>query len=216
MSDEGASFLARWSKRKAEARFGLPEVEAEKPREAPVQATPPAGNDDDESEVPLEDLPPIESIDASTDLTAWLRKKVPEEWKQAALSRVWAADPAISQFTGLADYAWDWNAPDGVPGFGPLRASDNVAELLAQAIGRLPKKETPEAPEIAAEHGEAPAAEEDLADQADTEMPNKTPDAVDGGEGPVKESYFDTTAEKPPVTEPPVPRTRRGGGALPS
>jgi hypothetical protein len=216
MSEDGGSFLSRWSKRKAEARFGEPEVQAEKPPEAPAPAIPPAGNDDDQSEIPLEDLPPIESIDASTDLTAWLRKKVPEEWKRAALSRVWASDPAISQFTGLADYAWDWNAPDGVPGFGPLRATDNVAELLDQAIGRLPKKETAEAVEIAAQHDEVSAAEECPPDQIDTEMPKKASDAEHIDESLTDESQSGTTAEKPAITEPPILRTRRGGGALPS
>ena len=216
MSDEGASFLTRWSKRKAEARFGELNVQADKAPAPPAPATPPAGKDDDQSEIPLEDLPPIESIDASTDLTAWLRKKVPEEWKQAALSRVWAADPAISQFTGLADYAWDWNAPDGVPGFGPLRATDNVAELLDQAIGRLPKMEAPEAVEIAAQHDEVSAAEENPPDQIDTETPKKASDAEHIDESLTDESQSDTTTEKPAIAEPPVLRTRRGGGALPS
>jgi hypothetical protein len=31
-------------------------------------------------------------------------------------------DPAIRNFIGLADYAWDFNAPDTIPGFGTLPA----------------------------------------------------------------------------------------------
>jgi len=29
-------------------------------------------------------------------------------------------DPAIQNYIGLSENSWDFNAPDGVPGFGPL------------------------------------------------------------------------------------------------
>jgi hypothetical protein len=29
-------------------------------------------------------------------------------------------DPAIRNYIGLSEYSWDFNAPGGVPGFGPL------------------------------------------------------------------------------------------------
>lgn len=29
-------------------------------------------------------------------------------------------DPAIRNYVGLSEYSWDFNAPGGVPGFGPL------------------------------------------------------------------------------------------------
>jgi hypothetical protein len=31
-------------------------------------------------------------------------------------------DPAIKSFVGLSENAWDFAAPDGVPGFAPLHA----------------------------------------------------------------------------------------------
>jgi hypothetical protein len=34
------------------------------------------------------------------------------------------ADPAIRFAVGLAENAWDFSAPDGVPGFGPLLVAD--------------------------------------------------------------------------------------------
>ena len=138
MSDESESFLERWSKRKAEARTGAKSDECQEQAEASKPLAP----DAEPEEIALEDLPPIESIDASTDLTHWLRKRVPEVWRQAALKRVWASDPAISQFTGLAENSWDWNAPDGVPGFGPLSPADNVAQLLERVIGQMPLGDT--------------------------------------------------------------------------
>jgi hypothetical protein len=155
----------------------------------------------------LEDLPPIDSIDASTDLTPWLKKKLPENWKRAALSRVWAADPAISQFTGLADYAWDWNAPDGVPGFGPLRATDDVVQLLAQAIGQTPKR-------AIAESEEADASQPKSSQPP--EMPKEAADEAFVDESLI--SQLEGTAEdsqSPTIEDHKIVRRRRGGGALP-
>jgi hypothetical protein len=77
---------------------------------------------------------------------------VPAELTRAALRRAWVADPAIRDFVGLAENAWDFTAPGGVPGFGPLPAIDDVARLAAQVAGVLPTA----APETAtAEEGEA-------------------------------------------------------------
>jgi hypothetical protein len=42
----------------------------------------------------------------------------------------------------LSENSWDFTAPDGVPGFGPMRASDDVRELLAQ-VGRQGTGVTP-------------------------------------------------------------------------
>jgi hypothetical protein len=47
-------------------------------------------------------------------------------------------DPAIRNFVGLAEYAWDFNAPDAVHGFGPLRPTDDIGRLLAQAVRNEP------------------------------------------------------------------------------
>jgi hypothetical protein len=57
---------------------------------------------------------------------------------QAALRRAWVAGPAIRDFFGLAENAWDFTAPGGVPGFEPLRAIDDVQRLAAQVAGVLP------------------------------------------------------------------------------
>jgi hypothetical protein len=215
MSDD-ETFLARWSKRKAEARTGEMPTDALAPTH-PLEPVHPAGTEESEAdEVRLEDLPPIESIDASTDLTPWLRKKVPEAWKRAALSRVWAADPAISEFVGLADYAWDWNAPDGVPGFGPLRASDNIAELILQAIGQAPP---PKPKEEAARESAAMAETGDAVPSPTDEQPDDLPKKASDSE--LETSRAETSASDPEgrnsfaEQDPPV-RQRRGGGALPS
>jgi hypothetical protein len=54
------------------------------------------------------------------------------------------ADPAIRDFVGLAENAYDFNRPDSIPGFGPMRPFDDIDELVAQATGR-PADRTSEA-----------------------------------------------------------------------
>src|SRR5271163_497373 len=93
-------------------------------------------------------LPSIESIVGDTDILAFLRKGVPAALTQAALRRAWASDPAIRDFIGIAENQWDFNDPDGIPGFGPLLASDDAPavpalvssqrERIAEALGELP------------------------------------------------------------------------------
>jgi hypothetical protein len=63
---------------------------------------------------------------------------VPADLAQAALRRAWVAGPAIRDFVGLAENAWDFTAPGGVPGFEPLRAIDDVRRLAAQVAGVSP------------------------------------------------------------------------------
>jgi hypothetical protein len=87
-------------------------------------------------DVDLSSLPPIESIDAATDITAFLRKGIPQELSRAALRRAWSADPAIRDFIGLAENAWDFNDPNAMPGFGPLDCSEaELGELVDRIVG---------------------------------------------------------------------------------
>src|SRR5690348_12774764 len=100
MSDE--QFLARWSRRKQEAKASHTEAASEEVPEAHGSASPSrAAAEPILPETDLSNLPPIESIDATTDITAFLRKGIPEELSRAALRRAWSADPAIRDFVGL-------------------------------------------------------------------------------------------------------------------
>jgi hypothetical protein len=85
----------------------------------------------------LASLPSIESIVADTDIGMFLRSGVPAELTRAALRRAWASDPAIRDFIGIAENQWDFNDPDAIPGFGPLRATDNVPTVLRQVASKL-------------------------------------------------------------------------------
>ena len=139
MSDQ--EFLARWSRRKQEARSGNAAPEPAEPMEA-HDLTPPPGTAENppKPDVDLSSLPPIESIDAATDITAFLRKGIPQELSRAALRRAWSADPAIRDFIGLAENAWDFNDPNAMPGFGPLDCSEaELGEFVDRIVGGVRK-----------------------------------------------------------------------------
>lgn len=129
-------FLARWSRRKQAARDGHAEP-------GPAKANAPAVAPPDEeepcpTELDLSSLPPIESIDAVTDVSAFLRKGIPPELSRAALRRAWSTDPAIRDFIGLAENAWDFNDPSAMPGFGPLDYSpEQIDALVRRVVGDL-------------------------------------------------------------------------------
>ena len=128
-----ADFLARWSRRKRAAAAPQP-AKREPPRDTEGDTAPDApAVRVTAAEIPL---PPIESINGATDLKPFLASGVPAAVARAALRRAWMADPAIRDFVGLAENAWDFTAPDGVPGFGAL-TGDDVRRLVA-ALAREP------------------------------------------------------------------------------
>src|SRR5882762_639384 len=130
--DQDKGFLARWSQRKQEAK---------RPgSEAPVDdaATPlgPSAEGDAEPEFDLSSLPKLEDVTQTTDITAFLRKGVPEHLRNAALRKSWALDPAIRNYVNPAlEYAYDWNTPGGVPGSSEIGAGMDVARLVSQIMG---------------------------------------------------------------------------------
>lgn len=210
MSDK--DFLSRWSRRKLGGEQAVPEPPpADAP--APAEASP-------EEEFDPATLPPIESITSATDITAFLRKGVPLELSRAALRRVWVADPAIRDYVGLAENAWDFNDPTAMPGFGPL---DQSPEEVRQMVSRM--------------FGEAQQVIEEVAETADKLAP--APEATNSVESvapePQQAAVTDENDAPPPAPalqqesaaqnravqhdSPPQegsPRRRSHGGALPT
>lgn len=130
------SFFARWSRRKRAAatnrRDRSPPETAQHGAEPPQTAA--ALPEEAGPFVDPASLPPIGSIDAGSDITAFLVPGVPAHLTRAALRRAWSADPAIRDFIGLSENSWDFTAPGGVPGFGSVTAEE-VERLLAQLAG---------------------------------------------------------------------------------
>jgi hypothetical protein len=141
-------FLSRWSRRKQEAK--QPEhADEQAPTDAAagtdVAATvPPAVSQEPVEKFDPESLPPIDMIGATTDVRAFLTKGVPADLTKAALRRAWSSDPAIRDFVGLSENAWDFNAPETVPGFGGALPADEVQRILAQMMPSEVKPESPE------------------------------------------------------------------------
>lgn len=100
--DKERGFLTRWSQRKVAARE--PEAEPAAGGDVPETA-------DSEAEAPpvrVEDLPDIDSLEAGSDFSVFMKKGVPESLKQRALKKLWRVDPAFQHICMLDDYNLDY------------------------------------------------------------------------------------------------------------
>ena len=135
MIDDG-NFLSRWSKRKREALTQPAAEDAGAPKaEGYVNEIKPEEKAEDEP-FDLSLLPDLETLTGESDIQSFLHKAVPDTLRNAALRKVWALDPAVRNYVGEAlDYAYDWNTPGGVPGFGEILSDEQsvafVRNLLA-------------------------------------------------------------------------------------
>ena len=191
---EPDGFLARWSRRKL--------AEGPSPEPAPADAVP-APQVDSEPAPDLEALPSIADILADTDISAFLEPGVPLDLVRSALRQAWSVDAAIRDFVGPADYAWDFNTPDAMAGFGPLGFSEALREEMVQALFSGP---------AAAEAGsaETEADPEPYPIASCPQVPAPRPPAI----APVAMESDEAVEERLEPTPP--ARSRRHGGALPS
>src|SRR6266446_7982768 len=126
-------FLARWLQRKQEAK--QPERDARVADPDPAAAEPVAEAESPE-EFDLSSLPSLDELTPETDITAFLRKGVPEHLRNAVLRKSWALDPAIRNYVNPAlDYAYDWNTPGGVQGSTGIGTGMDVGRLVSQIMG---------------------------------------------------------------------------------
>jgi hypothetical protein len=198
----GEGFLDRWSRLKRQRATPAVAPAADPPTPPPEHRPP------EDPPAPPPDLPDPTSLDAGSDVRAFLGRTVPRALRDAALRRIWAADPAIRDFVGPADYAWDWNTPGGVPGFGGLRPGDDVARLLRQAVGEA-GREPPARPEEPAD-----AAEHEVREVATAQPPSVAVTSVAdmADVTSMADASAETAAADPPATAGPP---RRHGGAVP-
>jgi hypothetical protein len=188
MSAGNDNIFARWSRRKQSVRDSetpAPDHEegafdkavAEAGAEPAEQQIENAGA---EATEPVEPLPRLEDLTAESDLSAFLRNGVPEALKRAALRKVWSLDPAIRDYVGPSEYAWDFNQPGSMAGFGPLDANDAASEFLATMSGGVragldrvaAPTETPPTPSDAA----AASLEQDAGASADAASQDEPPE----------------------------------------
>ncbi len=207
------NFLSRWSRRKQEAG-----EDKEKNETGEAVATPAPENQQGDPAGPgaapspefdVESLPPIESISAETDITAFMRTGVSETLKHAALRRAWASDPAIRNFVGLNENFWDAAGPDGIPGFGDLDPNLDVRRMISEIFGEAPRQD-------ASLHSEA----DKVADSSTLPIPNQ-PKVADPPQPHAATAVIPQRNENAAAqTESPEPTpekkiSRRHGGAMP-
>jgi hypothetical protein len=249
------SFLTRWARRKQEAAKGAPGDEPAAPQagesaaggDAGARAADASPDASPEASRPRHEEPPVEppsldEIDADFDVSAWIDRNVPEEWKTAALRKVWASDPAIRDFVGLQEYDWDFNDPAGIPGFGPLSPDIDVEKMLAQVMNGIEVEPPPAsalaeggdelshgaragagdaaagADSVASQHGDREdGAEPEQPGEADVKVRDSLDDAADGPQQLAQPAAGELAAPQKELEDTVLPRPvrRRGGGAVP-
>jgi hypothetical protein len=201
--EPGEGFMQRWSRRKAEARetaaapapsSGDPAERA--PASAPVQGAapsgaalrPPVGSEPksepargDPAPVAPEDLPDIESLDAGSDFSVFMRPGVPAQLRTQALRKLWRADPTFSKIDGLLEYGEDYTIqswPKGMiqTAYRIGRGFVTEIEKLAEADDQPAPSEEP-APGSPSETGSAVTS---AGPQAPTAIPAEPPAAPSG------------------------------------
>jgi hypothetical protein len=248
MSDD---FLSRWSRRKRAAR----RTDLQQPAEAPPDSIAAPGSRQDqvptgnssivgppEAELDEEEiarLPSLDELTADSDISMFMRKGVPERLRNAALRRMWSLDPKIRDYVSEArEYAYDWNTPGGVPGFGgPLPPPEEIQKMAARIIGAFNRDDEPPAQVAGQERsetppsqsgessGSAPAQEADIAalPEADaaltpplTPIPKPLEELSPGALQRIDRAEGDDGARKDQREQPQKsPRPSRHGGAMP-
>ena len=207
-----SNVFVRWARLKQASRS----LNAERaPAGGEPAAEPAVVNGEIDPPFDLASLPSIESITAHTDIAAFLRTGVPAELTRLALRRAWAADPAIRDFIGIAENQWDFNDPNAIPGFGPLDPTDNVADLVAKMSKGMEQvhdvlADVPPSTELIPHvHSEAEQSVREPATLAAQPLQDDAAARTDLGR------HESVQSGSPAVGEPPSPRTRRHGSALP-
>ncbi len=146
MSAGDDNVFARWSRLKQAVRYSetaepekdqlAPEVAAAEADANPVEEQ--LATAEPEAAEPAEPLPRVEDLTAESDLSAFLRKGVPKALKSAALRKMWSLDPAIRDYVGPSEYAWDFNQPGSMAGFGPLDAKESVVGFFSTISSGAP------------------------------------------------------------------------------
>jgi hypothetical protein len=149
-ADEG--FLQRWSRRKAEARSAdetatedLGVAAEGQPASARETSGPAQG---EPAPVAPEDLPDIESLDAGSDFSVFMRPGVPAQLRTQALRKLWRSDPIFSKLDGLLEYGEDYSIQSWPKGairtaYQIGRGFVNELEKLAEAADKPAPSEEP-------------------------------------------------------------------------
>lgn len=241
MSDE-ENFLTRWSRRKRETETArredakTPAAEGAQDAKRESKSSEPKTAEPKTPEFDLSTLPSLDEIGPGTKVDVFLQKGVPLDVSRAALRRAWSSDPAIRDYIGLSENSWDFNATEGVPGFGPLEMTDDLKRMVAEmftppdakstdvpAASSVPESETTA---LSANDSPVPAQGENVdsgspvyassGNEVDEVASNNSANNA-ASESKLQDSIVEKTAsESASPSETTTKLTRRGhGGALP-
>jgi hypothetical protein len=245
MSGGNENPFARWSRRKraaladevhaaSETKEAGDEAAANVDADASPQQPDPAQPEAAEAEAadPAEPLPRLEDLTAESDLAAFLKKGVPLALRSAALRKMWSLDPGIRDYVGPSEYAWDFNQPGSMAGFGPLKAKETVVDFLSKTA-RAMEPDTdaePAAPGGPSDtlSGQPATVPPDMANDTDAPEPSEVPDPPQSnpppdGTGLTEVAFHEAESATPPQStdqagrsQPCEPVVRpRHGSALP-
>ena len=135
--------LARWSRRKAEARRREPDPPPQPAPESP----------DEIAETPPTDLPDPATLGPGADFKPYLRPGVPARLRTAALRRLWRSNPVLANLDGLVDYGEDFT--DAARVGDRLQTAYQVGRGFARKLEGEPAPAPAPAPDEADPAGEA-------------------------------------------------------------
>jgi len=163
LHDEAGDFLARWSRRKLEARTGSIDdsaevLQTEEPQAIPPVAAPP------ERELTDADMPSLDSLTADSDFTPFMSPGVSDGLRRLALRKLFS-QPSFNITDGLNDYDEDFTQFAG------------LGNIVTHEMKRLLKREQ------AAAEGQGPAAE--AVPEPDVQLPPDSPPGEAGDVAPL-------------------------------
>jgi Protein of unknown function (DUF3306) len=216
--NERENFISRWSRRKREVanekaqgeQPGIADAAKETDLSASLSSEQSKLTNADAADFDVASLPPIESIEAGTDITAFMRAGVPSELRHAALRRAWSADASIRDFVGLNENYWsDVTGPGGVVGFGDLDPGLDVKRMVSEIFGEnAPQKAGSESSDTSP----VPAA---VSRPGSEEKSVNAPDVNTSETARIEGAKIAATQNHLPTEQTEQKPVRRHGGALP-
>ncbi|HUJ01067.1 MAG TPA: DUF3306 domain-containing protein [Usitatibacter sp.] len=183
MSERDEGFLARWSRRKIEAR-SAPAVEVDADAAARPAEPAPTGGPAAALALPVADepspLPPVDSLTPDSDFAPFMRPGVDPATKGEALKALFS-DPARYAMDGLDVYIDDYTKPDPLPQ-GWLEKLNPVAGLHDEPAPKAPAREPSCDSPGESPCAVTPAAQPGVARELDTSAPpGAQPDSMNRG-----------------------------------
>lgn len=180
LQDEAGDFLARWSRRKLEARTGSIDdsaevLQTEEPQAVPPVAAPP------ERELTDADMPPLDSLTADSDFTPFMSPGVSDGLRRLALRKLFS-QPAFNITDGLNDYDEDFTQFAGLGNIVTHEMKRLLRREQAAAEGQGPAAEAVPEPDVQLPPDSPPGEADDVAPLAGSDVAGSVDDSGDENE----------------------------------